>query len=287
MPGTSSTEQVYEPILRDLSRVQRNIRKEIQTTNPVVNKIVAYIFRAEGKLLRPAMVLLSAGAVSSRDDEETKETLIQLATAIELIHNASLVHDDILDGSALRRELPTLNSAYTNHIALLAGDALFSKAFYLMSHHLPKEVIEPITLATEGMCHGELINLMHSGERVDFDAYLAVVRLKTASLMSASSRTAAMVAGGNPESVRAMTEYGMNAGIAYQLVDDYVDGEAGEVDGFTLDHATEAAGRARNALTNIADSVYKEKMFSFLDLVLAMAARKDMSATSALTSSQG
>jgi octaprenyl-diphosphate synthase len=225
------------------------------------------------------MTLLSAGAMSNRDNEETHETLIQLATAIELVHNASLVHDDILDGSALRRQLPTLNTVYSNHIALLAGDALFSKAFYLMSHYLPKEVIEPLALATEGMCHGELQNLAHSGERVDFDTYLTVVRLKTASLMSVSSRTGAMVAGGDPESVRAMTEYGMNVGVAYQLVDDYMDDEVGEVDGFTLDFATEAAGRARNALTDIPDSVYKEKMLSFLDLVLGMAARKDMSAT--------
>ena len=282
MLGNSSIEEVYEPILRDLSRVQRNIRKEIQTTNPVVNKIVAHIFRAKGKLLRPAMALLSAGAVSNRDDEETHETLIQLATAIELVHNASLVHDDILDGSALRRQLPTLNTVYSNHIALLAGDALFSKAFYLMSHYLSKEVIEPLALATEGMCHGELVNMTHSGERVDFDTYLTVIRLKTASLMSASSRTGAMVAGGDPESVRAMTEYGMNVGVAYQLVDDYVDNEVDQVDGFTLDLANEAAGRARNALTNIPESVYKEKMLSFLDLVLGIAAQKEMSATAKL-----
>ncbi len=279
MIGNSSIERVYEPILSDLSRVQRNIRREIQTTNRVVNKIVDYIFRAKGKLLRPAMALLSAGAVSNHDDEETHETLIQLATVVELVHNASLVHDDILDGSALRRQLPTLNTVYTNHIALLAGDALFSKAFYLMAHYLPKEVIEPIALATEGMCHGELINLMHSGERVDFDTYVTLVRLKTASLMSVSSRTGAMVAGGDPDSVRAMTEYGMNVGVAYQLVDDYVDDEVEEVDGFTLDLATEVAGRARDALTNIPDSVYKEKMLLFLDLVLEMASRKDMSVT--------
>ena len=144
------------------------------------------------------MALLSAGAVGKQDDEESHETLIQLATTIELIHNASLIHDDILDGSSLRRQLPTLNSAYTNHIALLAGDALFSKAFYLMAHHLPKEVTEPIALASEGMCHGELINSMHSGQRVDVDTYLTVVRLKTASLMSVSSQTGAMVTGGIP-----------------------------------------------------------------------------------------
>src|SRR5208337_3262205 len=261
MLGNSSIEQVYEPILRDLSRVQRNIRKEIQTTNRVVNKIVAYIFRAKGKLLRPAMALLSAGAVRNRDDEETHETLIQLATAIELVHNASLVHDDILDGSALRRQLPTLNTAYTNRIALLAGDALFSKAFYLMAHYLPKEVIEPIALVTEGMCHGELINMMHSGERVDFDTYLTVVRLKTASLMSVSSRTGAMVAGGDPESVHAMTEYGMNIGVAYQLVDDYVDNEVDEVDGFTLDLAPRFAGGPGKRLRIIRIRLYKKRCF--------------------------
>ena len=101
--------------------------------------------------------------------------------------------------------------------------------------------------------------------------------MKTASLMSVSSQTGAMVTGGDPESIRAMTEYGMNVGVAYQLVDDYVDHDVDEVDGFTLDLAIEAGGRARNALTNIPDSAYKEKMLSFLDFVLGMAARKDMS----------
>ncbi|HUZ18756.1 MAG TPA: polyprenyl synthetase family protein [Spirochaetia bacterium] len=279
MSRKSSIEQVYEPILRDLATVQRNIRKEIRTPNRVVNKIVAYIFSTKGKLLRPALAFLAGRAVGTRDDEQTHDTLVQLATAIELVHNASLVHDDILDGSAFRRHLPTLNRIYTNHIALLAGDALFSKAFYLMAHNLPKEVIEPITLVTEGMCHGELINSAQSEGRIDFDTYLTVVKLKTASLMSVSSQGGAMVTGADPDTIRAMGEYGMNVGIAYQLVDDYVDDEVDEVEGFSLDFAVASADRARAALASIPGSVYKDKMLSFVDLVLEMAAQKDMSAT--------
>ncbi len=278
MPRKSSIEQVYEPILRDLARVQRTIRKEIRTPNRVVNKIVAYIFSVKGKLLRPAMALLAAYAVGSPDDAETREILVQLGAAIELVHNASLVHDDILDGSALRRQIPTLNRVYTSHIALLAGDALFSKAFYLMAHHLPKAVIEPITLVTEGMCHGELINSTKSAE-VDFDTYLTVVRLKTASLMSVSAQTGAILAGADSALAQSMADYGMNVGIAYQMVDDYVDDEVAAVSGFSLEYAVAAAARAREALAPIPESIYKGKLSSFIDLVLEMADQKDMSAT--------
>lgn len=278
MPRKSSIERVYGPVLRDLARVQRTIRREIRTPNRVVNKIVAYIFNTKGKLLRPAMALLAAHAVGQPGDAETHETLIQLGAAIELVHNASLVHDDILDDSAFRRHVPTLNRVYTSHIALLAGDALFSKAFFLMSHYLPKAVIEPITLVTEGMCHGELINSTKSAE-VDFDTYLTVVRLKTASLMSVSAQAGAMVAGADPAFAQSMADYGMNVGIAYQMVDDYVDEETAEVNGFSLDYAMAAAARAREALAPIPETIFKGRLSSFVDLVLEMADQKDMSAT--------
>ena len=187
-------------------------------------------------------------AVAADESEVVDEMLMHLATALELIHNASLVHDDIIDGSSIRRDLPTLNRTYSNHIALLAGDALFSQAFYIMARNMERRVIEPITLVTAGMCHGEIINAVSEGGGIDFPTYLAIVKLKTASLMSVSTQTGAMVTGAGEKTVQIMADYGMSMGIAYQMVDDYVDEEIGRVKGYSLDYALESAEKARKVL---------------------------------------
>ncbi len=279
MPKKNTIEIIYQPILPELSRVQRNIRKQVKTENKVVNKIVDYIFQARGKLLRPALAILSGRAAATRSDESVDEALVQLATAIELIHNASLVHDDILDDAAFRRDIPTLNKTYNNHVAVLAGDALFSLAFHLLTRHLAPEIIEPVTRITTGMCQGEIIHELYPGDNLDFETYLTIVRLKTAGLMAVSTQAGARVCGGTAVSVQALEEFGMNVGIAYQLVDDYVDDETSEIEGFSLDYAFKAADRARSSLKAIGGSVFKSKLLEMVDLVVAMSVQKDMSAT--------
>ncbi len=279
MSAKNAIDKVYEPILDDLERVQQNIRKELKTSNQLVNKVVNYIFSKKGKLLRPAMALLAGRAVANEQGDDVDEMLMYLATAVELIHNASLVHDDIIDGSSIRRDLPTLNNTYNNHIALLAGDALFSQAFYIMAHNMERRVIEPITLVTAGMCHGEIINAVNDGEHIDFPTYLTIVKLKTASLMSVSTQTGAMVTGADEETVQRMADYGMSMGIAYQMVDDYVDDEIGQVSGYSLEFALESAEKARKVIEPIKASIYKDKLLLMLDLVIEMAAQKNMSAT--------
>ncbi len=279
MSTKNAIDKVYEPILGDLERVQRNIRKELRTSNSLVNKVINYIFGKKGKLLRPAMALLSGRAVAVKSSEQIDEKLMHLATAVELVHNASLVHDDILDGASIRRNLPTLNNAYNNHIALLAGDALFSQAFYVMAHNMEKRVVEPLTLVAAGMCHGEIINAINDEEIVDFSTYLTIVKLKTAALMSVSTQSGAMVTGADDETVQIMADYGMNMGIAYQMVDDYVDDEIGQVKGYSLEFALDAAERARKVLKPVGPSIYKDKLLQMLDLVKEMAAQKNMSTT--------
>jgi octaprenyl-diphosphate synthase len=273
----NAIDTIYEPIIEDLERVQRNIRKELETSNQLVNRVINYIFGKKGKLLRPAMALLAGRAVAVERGEAIDEMLMHLATAVELIHNASLVHDDILDGSSIRRDLPTLNSTYNNHIALLAGDALFSQAFYIMAHNMERRVIVPITLVTAGMCQGEIINAVNEGGSIDFSTYLAIVKLKTASLMSVSTQTGAMVVGADEKTVQIMADYGMSMGIAYQMIDDYVDEEIGQVKGYSLDYALKSAEKARKVLRPLKSSIYKSKLLQMLDLVREMSAQKNMS----------
>ena len=276
MSTKSAIDKVYEPILADLERVQRNIRRELKTSNSLVDKVVNYIFSKKGKLLRPAMALLAGRAVAEESGEAVDEKLMHLATAVELVHNASLVHDDILDGASIRRNLPTLNNAYNNHIAILAGDALFSQAFYVMAHNMETRVVEPLTLVAAGMCHGEIINAINDEEMIDFSTYLTIVKLKTAALMSVSTQSGAMVTGANDETVQMMADYGMNMGIAYQMVDDYVDDEVGQVKGYSLGFALDAAESAQAVLKQVRPSIYKDKILQMLDVVREMAAQKHM-----------
>jgi len=279
MQKKNSIDAIYQPILPYLTRVQRNIRREIRVENKTVSKIVDYLFQAKGKLLRPALTILAGKAVARGEDEASDEALVQLATAIELIHNASLVHDDILDDADLRREIPTLNKIYNNHVALLAGDVLFTEAFYLMTHSLRQEIIEPITKITSGMCQGELINELYPGDNLDFHTYLTVISLKTAGLMSGATQAGAKVFDAPQEVVEALGEYGRNVGLAYQIVDDYVDDETGSIEGFSLDYAFKAAEQARDSLKVLSSSIYKDKLLDIVDLFIEMAVQKDMSAT--------
>ncbi|HUZ17529.1 MAG TPA: polyprenyl synthetase family protein [Spirochaetia bacterium] len=279
MPTNTSITRVYEPIIEELSLVRNNIRRAIRVDDSRVDKVVSYVFKGAGKLLRPALTLFAGLAVKPDGTEGTPDKLIQLATAVELIHNASLVHDDVLDGSELRRDMQTLNRAYNTHIAVLTGDAIFTQAFYLMTHHLERETIEPLTRVTAGMCHAEIMNELHSGDSMDMETYLTIIQLKTAALMSAATEAGARVMGASPPLIKAMADYGMSIGIAYQLVDDYIDDETDSVAEFSIEHAYGAARRAMDSLGDVEDSVYKEKLIEMVELVIQMARSKDMSAT--------
>lgn len=279
MSKKNSIDEIYQPILPYLTRVQRSIKQEIRIENKTVGKIVDYLFQTQGKLLRPALAIFSGKAVARHEDPTNDEALVQLAAAIELIHNASLVHDDILDDADLRREIPTLNKIYNNHVALLAGDVLFTQAFNLMTRYLRQDIIEPLTSITSGMCQGELINELYPGDNLDFRTYLTVISLKTAGLMSGSTQAGAKVYDASPEVVSALGEYGRNVGLVYQIVDDYVDDETHAIEGFSLDYAFKAGENARESLRALSGSIYKDKLLDIIDLFLEMAAQKDMSAT--------
>jgi geranylgeranyl pyrophosphate synthase len=244
-----------------------------------VGQVVRHLFEKPGKMLRPALVLLSAGLANSRDPV-TKPDLIRLAAAVELIHSASLVHDDIIDGEELRRGQPALHKRYGDHTAVLVGDILYSQSFALLTElKLPRweqhlEIFRLFCDTTSRMCLGEICEqqILDLDLRLSFPEYLQILVNKTATLMSACCRSAAVASGAEPALVARLSEFGLAFGLAFQLADDANDRDAlvaQERD--LLSVAREHLDKARAILGGLADSPYRRELLAACDFILAAA----------------
>lgn len=195
-----------------------------KTKNESILRINRYLLEASGKRLRPALVILSAKAAAGRKRPEDSRQLIKIASAVELIHMASLIHDDIIDHAQLRHNKPTINCKWGNEAAIALGDCIYSIAFELISGCARSDILECISSATRAMCEGELIQVC---ERDNLDLlkqhYIITVKKKTAGLFIASCRAGAMLAGSNRIMHNALKEYGLNLGTAFQMTDDFLD----------------------------------------------------------------
>lgn len=178
-----------------------------------------HLAHGPGKRLRPSLVLLSARAFGDAGLQ-----VVALAAAVEMLHVATLVHDDIIDGAPLRRNRATLNLKWGNEGAVLMGDYLFASAFSLLSRHLPPPVLETIAETTNVICEGELTETFRRNDpSLDEAAYLDIVASKTAALFATACRTGAWVAGADEAGADALRRYGLGLGMAFQLVDDALD----------------------------------------------------------------
>lgn len=211
--------EIYKPIQRDLDSVEDVLRACLATEDTLVYQVSRYLLGVSGKRLRPALVLLS-----SKIGGKEEEKVIYLATAIELIHAASLIHDDVIDKADLRREKATVNSRWGNEFSVLFGDYVYSKAFSLLARMESSEILSSLSRATSIMCEGEMIQI---AERYNWDLseeeYLSIIGKKTASLFSASCELGAVLGGADSENVHALSRYGSDFGIAFQIVDDCSD----------------------------------------------------------------
>ncbi len=198
-----------------------------------IKNILSYFLSFPGKYLRPALVLLSARSVSDAFTDETRERLVNAALAVELIHNASLVHDDIIDEGKERRGQPTLNAKWGNRIAVLAGDSLYSHAFGILTRVLPPEYLDRIVRLIETMCAAEIEQERAGKSGITKAAYLLIIEGKTAGFMKLCCRLGAYIAGGDGNAIAALEEFGLAFGMAYQVFDDYADGDlpCAEIDG--------------------------------------------------------
>ncbi len=210
---------ILEPIVGDMQGVDDTIRARLRSEVVLINEIGNYIIAAGGKRLRPALVLLSARALGCTTDEA-----ILHAATIEFIHTATLLHDDVVDESGLRRGRKTASAVWGNAGAVLSGDFLYSRAFQMMVDSGRMGVMGVMADATNAIAEGEVLQLLNAGDPdVDEARYLRVIELKTARLFEAGCRLGA-IAADQPEPVQAQLHaYGHHLGLAFQLVDDLLD----------------------------------------------------------------
>jgi octaprenyl-diphosphate synthase len=210
---------LYEPISAELAQVEEILRKELRSDYPFVDQLVKHGFRLGGKRMRPALLLLAAKAAG----KVTHDHFV-LAAVVEMIHTATLVHDDVLDDATVRRHVDTVNARWNNEASVLLGDFLFSHSFYMASTLETTFACQVIGRATNQTCEGELRQI-HSRGKFDLTEpdYLDIIRAKTAELCACSCRLGSHYAGATPEIEESLTRYGRNLGIAFQIVDDLLD----------------------------------------------------------------
>jgi octaprenyl-diphosphate synthase len=201
-----------------LARVDALIRGRLDSDVALVRQVAEYLVSAGGKRLRPALLLLSSGALGYRG-----ESRFELAAVIEFIHTATLLHDDVVDASDLRRGRQTANAAFGNAASVLVGDFLYSRAFQMMVRIGDMRVMEVLAEATNTIAGGEVMQLMGTRDPdVDEARYLEVIRRKTAKLFEAAARLGAVLAN-RPELEEGLAAYGRHVGTAFQLIDDVLD----------------------------------------------------------------
>ncbi len=209
----------YQPIAEELSRVDEVLRRELRSRYSFVNSLVEHVGSYRGKRLRPALVLLTARSVG-----ELREDHVVLAAVVEMIHTATLVHDDVLDQALVRRHKATVNAEWGNESSVLLGDYLFTHAFHLAASLGSTLACRLIGQATNTVCEGELHQIYESGN-LDLDErdYLDIIAGKTAELCAVCCRLGAHYAGAPPALEDGMVRYGQNLGMAFQIADDLLD----------------------------------------------------------------
>lgn len=211
--------QTFELINTHLYSVEERIRAQARAFDPAMEGYVSYVCGSAGKRLRPALALLAGGATG-----KISSSHVDLAVIIELIHIATLVHDDIMDGADLRRDQPTAKAKWGNAISVLLGDALFAHALRLATNFSETEVCRRIADAAAEVCTGEIIQTQRRFDlNLSVHDYYRIVEMKTAALFAAASELGAFLSETTPEKIGALKQFGLKLGTAYQVYDDCLD----------------------------------------------------------------
>ena len=221
-----SVKQLFAPIAADMQAVDAVIRSRLHSDVDLIRRVAEYIVQSGGKRLRPALVLFTAGAMGYRGTHHH-----ELAAVVEFIHTATLLHDDVVDESDLRRGNKTANAMYGNASAVFVGDFLYSRAFQMMVGVDSMRVMQVLADATNVIAEGEVLQLLncHNADVV-IDDYLRVIRYKTAKLFEAAARLGGIVGGADAALEARLAAFGMHLGTAFQLIDDVLDYSADEAD---------------------------------------------------------
>ena len=237
MTQTAALDQIYAPVRTDLDAVERLFRAELSAEDPFVGQLVTHVLASRGKMLRPALACLSAQAVRVEAAPGRVDDLLGVAGAVELIHVASLIHDDVIDAANVRRGQASVNAVWGNQVAVLLGDFLFSKAFHILARLRVPGIAAVMAAATVRMAQAEIMqikygNAPHTDERI----YFGIIDGKTAALTGAACRCGALTAGARPEAADALAVFGLEWGMAFQITDDALDVTA------TADHLGKPIG---------------------------------------------
>ena len=220
-PATPPPSTVATLMAAEMRGVDAVIQRRLASSVALVNQIANYIISAGGKRMRPLLVLMFSRALGFEGDER-----FELAATVEFIHTATLLHDDVVDESALRRGRKTANALFGNSASVLVGDFVYSRAFQMMVSVDNMRVLEVLADATNVIAEGEVLQLMNMHDPdLAVEDYLRVIRFKTAKLFEASARIGAILAGAQPDLEEACAAYGRSLGTAFQLVDDLLDYE--------------------------------------------------------------
>lgn len=228
----------YDIVASEFNAVNALIYRQLHSDVALVEDISQYLVASGGKRVRPLVTLLMAGALQSAHDERQ----IQLAAAIEFLHTATLLHDDVVDMSVMRRGKPTANANWGNASSVLVGDFVYSRAFQLLVGIQSLPVLEVLSQTTSKIAEGEVQQLSLIGDIHLTEAqYFEVIRNKTAQLFEGACKSAAIIAGADAQLQQRVNDYGQHLGMAFQLVDDYLDyaGDASDLGKNVGDDLTE------------------------------------------------
>jgi len=259
--------QIHDVVANEFGQVNEYIVSQLSSDIPLIEQIGYYIISNGGKRLRPLLVLLAAKA-SEELNSEKQHQAIQMATIIEFIHTSTLLHDDVVDESDMRRGKKTANEEWGNAPSVLVGDFLYSRAFQIMVDVGSMQCMKVLAETTNVIAEGEVQQLINCGDPdTTEESYLKVIQYKTAKLFEGAALCGAIIANANNETQDALRQYGMYVGTAFQLIDDVMDytstaEEMGKSVGddlaegkptlpliYTMKHgSTEAAGRVKNAI---------------------------------------
>lgn len=213
--------QILAPISLEFKGLDKVIRERLASKVALIDQISSYIIQAGGKRVRPALLMLIAKALAN--GKETPHTL-EMAAVVEFIHTATLLHDDVVDESTLRRGRETANAAFGNAASVLVGDFLYSRAFQMMVGPNDLRVMQILSDATNTIAEGEVLQLLNMNDpEVDEASYLQVIRYKTAKLFEASTELGAILANSTEDQRKQAAAFGRHIGTAFQLMDDLLD----------------------------------------------------------------
>jgi octaprenyl-diphosphate synthase len=224
--GDGALARVTLGVQAELKEVETRIARQAAEFDPAIEGYVTYAIGSRGKRLRPLMALLSGGATGGVTSGH-----VDLAVIVELIHIATLVHDDIMDEAERRRSQPTVNARWGNSLSVLLGDCLFAQALNLSTNFDNAEISRVIARAARSVCSGEIIQTQRRFDlHLSIDDYLRIIEMKTGSLFAAAAELGAVLNGAEPETVRALRDFGRKTGAAYQIYDDCLDVAGNEED---------------------------------------------------------